>query len=380
MKNVKYLLMFITISACLFASAQRVNSLGGNVGYWPDDDNAWTYFPHTINNSNLAQVSGLNGSNTEHKAIVRWGEGTKWGFTWDQAQKNDMVNLQYGNGAWGATFGLSMSGDDDGDDTNGKATAGMGLSGSYGMVTGFGDIGVAFANSSYDDGVTGNDDPASMGLSFNLRRAQSLWIFDNMLVSFAHRTDNTYESNGMNSVKDGATWMNLGISLYKHIAIADNTTGLLAMGFGYGSQAGAIIDDGSCSNNALTFATCESSGANWTSDYTGVKDYAKTMITLPSWTFAVESAMTDWATARVGVTSGYNLSTTTNSGATGAKDATSRGGSGAAEFSFGLGFNYGSFNLDVSIDDDLFTNPVQHVVGFTPLDDTEARATLTYSW
>ena len=113
MKNVKTLLIFMITSTLLLASAQRVNSLGGNVGYWADDDNSWTAFPHTINNSNLAQVSDI-GSDGSHNAIVRWGEGTKWGFAWNQANANDMINLQWGNGSMGATFGLNMSSDDDG--------------------------------------------------------------------------------------------------------------------------------------------------------------------------------------------------------------------------------------------------------------------------
>ena len=38
-----------------------------------------------------------------------------------------------------------------------------------------------------DDGNDGtDDDPSSMGLWLNVRRAQSLWLFDNMLVNFAY--------------------------------------------------------------------------------------------------------------------------------------------------------------------------------------------------
>ena len=158
MKNVKTLLIFITISAFMFASQQRVNALGGNVGYWADDDNSWTAFPHTINNSNLAQVSGI-GSDGSHNAIVRWGDGTKWGFAWNQANANDMINLQWGNGSMGVTFGLSMYADGDEAATTPAAKSGMGLSASWGMEMGFGEVGVGFATSSYDDGdATGTPD------------------------------------------------------------------------------------------------------------------------------------------------------------------------------------------------------------------------------
>ena len=47
-------------------------------------------------------------------------------------------------------------------------------------------------------------------------------------------------------------------------------------------------------------------------------------------------------------------------------------------YSFGLGFNYGSFNLDVDVTEDLYTNPWQKIVGFDGLGST--TATLTYVW
>ncbi len=341
MKNVKTILMFIIVSACMFASSQRVAALGGNVGYWSDDDNSWTYFPHTINNSNLAQVSGLGGTN--HNAIVRWGEGTKWGFSWDQAKKNDMLNLQWGNGTYGATFGLAMSAEDDGS-TPSTAESSMGLSGSFGMEQDFGEIGVGFSNTSADDGTDG-DQAASMGLWANLRRPQSFWLFDNMLGRFSYNSENDA------GVADATTNMKLAASFYTHIGISDNTNALIAMGFGYNSEAGD-----------------------------GNKDQTETTISLPTWTFAVESGMTDWATLRMGVNAGYNLSSTSNSGETGAKDQTGRGGMDTS-FNVGLGFNYGSFNLDMGVNENLFVNPVQHVVGFESIaPSATATATLTYVW
>ena len=351
MKNVKTLLIFIITSTLLFASAQRVNSLGGNVGYWADDDNSWTAFPHTINNSNLAQVSGL-GSDDGHNAIVRWGDGTKWGFAWNQANENDMINLQWGNGSMGATFGLSMSAMDNGlaGDDN-VATSTMGISASWGQEMGFGELGVGFSNSSSDDGnAVSKDDAATMGLSVNLRRAQSLWLFDNMLVSFAYVSDNSACMGLCGDASSAVTKMGLGTSLFTHIDIADGTTGLVAMGFGYNSVAGGAM-----------------------------KDATETTIVFPSWTFAVESAMTDWATCRVGLNAGYELSASSNSGVTNEKDETGRGGMDT-DFSVGLGFNYGSFNLDVDVSEGLFTNPVQHVTGYESIAPNDATATLTYAW
>ncbi|MDP6936879.1 MAG: hypothetical protein QGF36_05545, partial [Candidatus Marinimicrobia bacterium] len=146
------------------------------------------------------------------------------------------------------------------------------------------------------------------------------------------------------------TSMGLGTSLFTHINIADGTTGLVAMGFGYLSEAGGAM-----------------------------KDATSTAIVFPSYTFAVESAMTDWATCRVGVNAGYILSASSNSGVTDAKDVTGRGGM-ETDFSVGLGFNYGSFTLDVDVSEGLFTNPVQHVTGYESIAPNDATATLTYAW
>ena len=137
---------------------------------------------------------------------------------------------------------------------------------------------------------------------------------------------------------------------FTHIGISDNTTGLVALGFAY--KANANVGN--------------------------TKDATSTTISLPTWTFAVESSMTDWATCRMGVNAGYILSNTSKSGV-GAKDVTSRGGMDT-DFSVGLGFNYGSFNLDVDVSEGLFTNPVQHVTGYESISPDGATATLTYVW
>jgi len=397
MKNVKMLLIFVITTTLLLASAQRVNSLGGNVGYWADDDNSWTAFPHTINNSNLAQVSGI-GMDGSHNAIVRWGDGTKWGFSWNQANANDMINLQWGNGSMGATFGLSMSASDNGEtgDAN-VAKSGMGISASWGQEMGFGEVGVGFSTSSYDDGNAGTkNDPSTIGLSVNLRRPQSLWIFDNMLVGFAYNSFNAVpvetwmedlgaEGPWTDGVADAITTMELSTSLYTHVDISDNTTGLIAMGFGYkshtngwyGGAAGSTCDDMDSDDSDGCDGVWVAAMPNY---WMTVKGAASSWISLPTWTFAVESAMTDWATARIGVNAGYNLVTSVEkTGGSDAKATTGRGGMDTA-FSIGLGFNYGSFNLDVDVSEGLFTNPVQHVTGYESIAPDNATATLTYVW
>ena len=378
MKNVKTLLILLSISTFILASQQRVDALGGNAAYWHDDDaNTWV-FPHTVNNYNIANTDGSD-------FYVSWGDGSKFGFAGGTA--SDMLKLTWGNGSMGATFGLSMSAADDGDEANGKATSGMGISASWGMEMGFGEVGVGFSTSSYDDGVAEYDDPSTMGLSVNLRRPQSLWIFDNMLVGFAYKSFNATMDVGVWStgVKDAVTTMELSTSLYTHVDISDNTTGLIAMGFGYKSHANG-------SYGGAAGSTCDGVDSDdedgcagvWVTampdSWSAAKGATSSWISLPTWTFAVESDMTDWATARVGVNAGYNLSTSVETtGASGAKATTGRGGMETA-FSVGLGFNYGSFNLDVDVSEGLFTNPGQHVTGYESISPTDATATLTYVW
>lgn len=273
-------------------------SLGGNVGFWADDDYSYYAFPHSINGSNLAQVSGIgdDDDDTAHKGIVRWGEGTKWGFSWDQGSDDNMINLQYGNGDYGATFGLAMAATDNGGSGDANvSTSSMGLSGSYGRVMDFGELGVGFMNNSSDDGdsdATDYDD-ASMGFWVNLRRAQSLWIFDNMLVNFTYSTNNHTNSSD-EAGEHAETNMDLDLNYYTHLSIGANTTALVAMGFGY-SSGSALLN---------------------------VENATSTTISLPNWTVGIETSMTDWATVRVGLTSGYNLSKTSNNGLCGTSACT----------------------------------------------------------
>ena len=126
MKNVKTILIFIIISACMFASSQRVDALGGNVGFWPDDDQTYTLFPQAINNLDMVQVNGAG--NGKGEVGVVWGEGTTWGFLYDGSGDasctdaagnlspdcNDWFNLAWGNGDMGLLFGLGRSSYDSG--------------------------------------------------------------------------------------------------------------------------------------------------------------------------------------------------------------------------------------------------------------------------
>ncbi len=315
MKFVKTITMLLAFSVMAFTSDQRVDALGGNAGFWADDDaNIWV-FPHTVNNWNIANTDGSD-------FYVSWGDGMKYGFS--GGGSSDFLKFTWGNGSnMGLNFGLNMTPEvvavdavEDNPETEEDETvdavegveAVNVINVGFGMAMGFGDVGVWFNN---NDGTD---------INVNLRRAQNVWIWDNMLVDF-----------GMNSPEEGDAVMSLGVNLFTHLDIADNTTGLFAMGFGWTNDAALNDGDGD--------------------------------ITFPAMTFAVESGMTDWATVRAGFTKDWSLTSTESDGVLP---------------TFGLGFNYGSFNLDMDVGAALFTNPVQKITGFEELGATNFN--LTYTW
>jgi len=349
MKFVKNIILLLTFSVVAFSSDARVDALGGNVGFWADDDQSWTMFPAAINNVDYINVSGAGTGNGS--AGIVWGEGTTWGFNFSgagddlDAESNDWLNLMWGNGTYGLAFGLGMSSSNSGADGEDDAST-MNMDVGFGMNMGFGEIGVSFANGSSDDG-DGNDDndPASTVIGFNLRRAQPVWLFTDMLVSFA---------NYGVAVGDASMGgMMLGINLYRHFDMSDGVNAMFSLGFGFESS----------------------------SDDDGVNDPVDgSVMTLPAATLAVEADVTDWATVRFGMNHSYVMA-----GANG--DATWTGsadGDGESNFgwNFGLGFDYGSFNLDMVLSDageGLFNNPVHYVTGrnTTPL---ASSATLTWNF
>jgi len=344
----KATVMLLTLGTFVMASQQRVDALGGSAGLWPGDEANIALFPQSVNNFNIAQFGGV-GSTDAHSGWVSWGEDTKYGFSWADGADNNMVNMYWGNGSMGVNFGLGMSGMDDGTTT----TAGTDINFGWGQDMGFGEVGLTFSNSSYDDGSDATEfDPASMMLNFNLRRAQNFWMFDNMMFQFMYNTMNSVD--GMTGNEFGITAMGLGLDFFTHMDINESTTAMFAMGFGFASYANG---DG----ESVAF----------------VDGATGSTVTLPKFTFGVESAVWDFATVRVGATKSYNLTASTQAN----KDAdavTTKGGD-AFEMNFGCGFNYGNFGIDLTVTEGLFNDPVRYANGRneTPL---SSSATLTYTW
>ena len=284
MKNVKTILMFVVISTLVFAGPQRVAALGGGT-YWADDYSNIDAFPADVNNHSGSAWTNNSGGFTS----VFDHDGNTW-MCKASTEKNNVLDVGWGNGEMGVTLGVNMA---DGQDTNLDIGVGMPLAGgNFGFTTDTKDH------------------------SINLRKAQDLWIFDNMLVGL-----------DINDGEGGDTdKMAFNADFY-----SNNGTLMHAVGFAYGDADGG--------DATLTMTTA----------------------------FGVESAWTDWATVRVGYSHGYDLM---NQAGAGGDDA----------LSLGLGFNYGSFNLDMGITTAVFTDPVKYLTGNNQDAALGTGFDITYTW
>ena len=177
---------------------------------------------------------------------------------------------------------------------------------------GFGDVGFTY------DGTD---------IGINLRRAQSLLCFENMVVGINMVGEVTAEdATAANPAADG--YMMLDADFYR-MSGGDNANALFAMGIGY-----SAMGDGSLDLN---------------------------------YTWALESTM-DWATMRLGYSQGYDL-------------MNSKGDAGA--LTAGLGFTYGNWAADMVLSSGtlagIMTNPIHYLHGRN--DTALAGAfSLSYAW
>jgi len=315
MKNVKTLLIFISISTFIFASVTRTDALGG-AGFWADDYANINAFPASVNNHNAAWTDGSDFTTVWNS------DGTTWGFSGGMGN-DDVVNMMWGNGNMGLTFGLGMSPAIDAVADNSETevdetVAAVDAETSYNIGFGMPIAGMDFGGA-YDGSTIG----------VNLRRAQDIWQWDHILVGF----DMTSEDIDAGTAAD----MNFGFHFYTNRSYDNGTSGLFALGFEYGDMG--CLGDGCADPDAVMNLV---------------------------WNFAVESAMTDWATLRVGYNKAHDFGGGANSG-------------GAVVM--GLGFNYGSFDLDMNLEDynTMLNDPVKYVTGRNTA-QLGTNWTITYNW
>ena len=333
----------IVLISSVFASDQRINALGGNAGFWPEDDQNVYMFPATMHNFNIAQIQDVSGTS---KATFLFGEGTKYGFIMDEGS-DELVNFGYGSGAWGLLLGLDMDSQEQGDVKSSSSI----IRASFGMGTGFGEVGLHFETMSTDDGNADTDDASGMHLGFDLRREQALWEFSHMLFSFDMNSSD-YAQEGEKKYSD----MTMKLDLFRHWTLAESSDLLFSLGFVYNS------------NSTETETNGDSNTKNDVSQ-----------IWLPNFTFAVETNLLEWATVRAGVNNRHVLSYSTKTTEGSETTETSDNGTSESTFLFGLGLKYGGFNLDIDLTPNFFTNPVSYITGFNN-SAPAAMATITYAW
>ena len=325
MKNVKTLLILLSISTFIFASATRTDALGG-AGFWADDYANIGAFPASVNNHNAAWTNGNDFTSVWNA------DGTTWGFSGGMGN-DDVVNMMWGNGNMGVTFGLGMSPEvtgvvdsgNCGDDMNaacGDAVTAADAATSY-------SIGFGMPLAEMDFGFR-YDDSGTIGI--NLRRAQEIWEWDHILVGIGLVPED---------FADGATQAantTFNIDCYTNRSYDGGTSGLFALGFHYGDK-GAETDGGDDPDATMNLV----------------------------WNFAVESAMTDWGTLRVGYVKAHDFGGGANTGGT---------------VTMGLGLNYGSFSLDMNIGDSydsLLNDPVKWAAGRNSV-ALSSDWTISYHW
>jgi hypothetical protein len=291
----------------------------GGAGFWADDYANIGAFPASVNNHNAAWTDGTDFTSVWNS------DGTTWGFSGGMGN-DDVVNMMWGNGSMGVTFGLGMAPevaavvDDaltlDVDETAALIAAETTYNIGFGMPLAGMDFGGTY------DGTT---------IGVNLRRAQDIWQWNNVLVNFDLTPENTTVG------EEAASDMNFGAHLYTNRTYDSGTSGLFALGFEYGAMG------------------CVGTGCT-------TPDAVMNLV----WNFAVESAMTDWATLRVGYSKAHDFGGGANTG-------------GAVVM--GLGFNYGSFDLDMNLNSygAMLNDPVKYVTG---RNDAALGAgwTITYNW
>ncbi|NQU67913.1 MAG: hypothetical protein HQ510_08235 [Candidatus Marinimicrobia bacterium] len=354
--NSKWYLVIFTITA-LFSSDQRINALGGNPAFWPDDDTNIRLFPNRINDWNFVQLSGVgqtyilnsrvgdfpieeynvdfNNQGTEGSIV--FGDEKKYGF-WLSNEAFDAISAGYGSGNIGwlvSLKSLKISADFGFEDRS--ETDYFGIDIGYGIETATGEVSVftkadiyTASGSLYAPGIHGNS--SLYNISYNIKRSINIKYLSNIYCHLGY----SWSSGNGSLVYDDS--YNFGISTFGHFYQIKNTDAMFSIGLEYNNQ--------------------KYQGDTWQT------------ILFPSITLAVENKITDWATIRSGINKYYKLYT-------GTKDLSSRY-SLPAIASFGLGFNYGGLILDIDVTSQFFSSPFEYILGNEgPL---ATSATLSYVW
>ena len=360
--KILFIYLFITIS-WVSASDLRISSLGGNAGFWPEDDQNIMMFPSTINNFNLAQIQDASGE--KPYATLIFGDDTKYGFMLD-GNGDNLINVAYGIGNLGILIGFDMNSSNSwqyiygNENIQERNPFSMALNAMIGLDHSLGEIGLGinFSSSDNDNGIN-NDDLGLFNIGANFRREQSLWVFSHLLAS-ANFGSGKMEEIITSDENDPDPWsdtiaidfstLSLETNLFRHWEIASETDLMFAVGLGF-----AFNGFGPDS----------------------VK-ITETSIIIPNYILAVETNVREWATLRAGINNAHILSQSMKMEGSN-QDLNSMGAS-ETNYSVGLGLEYEGFKLDLDLNPGFFINPVNYITGNNLMDPLATKATITYSF
>jgi len=312
----------------MFASMDRTDVVGYSEGDYYD----MMSFPHKVAGENVAWTSGTNFT------AVWTDNGTTWGFSGGDA--DELANMRWSNGTYSLALGLAM-------------TSGTAASGSDAEVAGdttF-DLGFGMNVAGWDVGF-GMSTVENSAMTINARGKCNFWAFDTVTFS--------YEAGG----SDDAAWITGGgAAAYSNIDV-----GMYGVQ-DWGASTGMF---------GLGFSSTDTGPTQWT---TGDGGWSKLGdgATLINTNFSVESTLTDWCDLRIGYSKTFNM------GPEAGEDES------FDSYSAGLGFNYGSVQLDMTLEagalDNMMGNPLYYLNGRSDIDDVTGDAealaaswTLSYSW
>jgi len=291
------------------------------VGYTAGDYNDMETFPLSMSGQNVAWTSGENFTSV-------WSDGgTTWGFSGGDA--SDMVNMMWSNGTYGLSAAMSM--------TSGTAAVEGGDAEVAGETT-F-NLGFGMNLMGYDLGF--HMDTAENGpMTLNLRGNCNFWVWDTM--TFSYHADTNVSDTGTET-----SWNSIDVNLYS-VKEWGPATGFFSMGIT------------SSDNPAYTDEDDMGPEGGWAD-----------AVTLLNTAFSVESTLTDWCDLRMGYTKSFNTGPAAGEGES------------TEGFNAGLGFSYGSVQLDVVLAtdalDDMFANPMSTISGYSD-DQLTQHWTLSYTW
>ena len=343
MKNVTKILTAVVLCAALFASQQRVDALGGNAAMWDDEANT-AAFPAQVNNHAYLQFTGVadgTDNTTGGASLLFQNDGTTWGFNY--GANDDWVNMSWGDGNQGVTVGMES--------TTGSTTAGdaSDMSVSWGSTFAWGEVGVHYET------VDNGDGDAMLGVDF--RRAQDIWLFDNLVVSAADLM---------------ADDLAFGADFFTHM---DAGGADIAFGWGANYNGAAGIDASADTMGCDADGNAHPTAGLACDDAVARADVASLTQTA---TIGVEANMTDWATLRAGYNWSHELACDNGNDLGG--DSDDNCGGNASGFSWGLGFNWGGLIADFTVNSTLLQDPIGTVTGFGDGGLTDKSITLTYSF